>query len=138
MSDHSGSQEFKADGGKTRPTLVSIGFAKALRAVQATTDYGAVKYEAHSWKTVPNAIERYLEAAARHRQEREIRQGHFSEIMYDPQVILDADRESDLPHLAHEIFCLLAVLELSLDESGPDWQSLLEYNQPPLDHKVKA
>lgn len=129
-------QEFKADGGKTRPTLVNIGFAKALRAVQATTDYGAIKYEAHSWKQVDDGIKRYLEAAARHRQEREIRMGYYPDVMYEHHAILDSDRESDLPHLAHEVFCLLAVLELALDEYGLEWQDVLKFNQPPLDHKV--
>ncbi len=129
-------QEFKADGGKTRPTLVNIGFAKALRAVQATTDYGAIKYEAHSWKQVDNGIARYLEAAARHRQERELCQGHFPDEMNSSAVVLSTDEESGIPHLAHEIFCLLAVLELSLSESGVDWRSYLKFNQPPLDHKV--
>ena len=134
---YSNSQEFKADGGKTRPTLVSIGFAKALRVVQATTDYGAYKYEAHSWKKVPEGIERYTEAAARHRQEREIYMGHFPDAMYDNLTVLAADEESGIPHIAHEIFCLLAVLELALSEPNVDYRAYTHFNPPPLDHKVK-
>ena len=65
-------QQFKADGGKPRPDLLQIGMARALRMVQATMEYGAIKYEAHSWRNVDNGIERYLAAAERHRQEEEL------------------------------------------------------------------
>ena len=53
-------QQFKADGGKPRPDLLQVGMARALRMVQATMEYGAIKYEAHSWRNVDDGIARYL------------------------------------------------------------------------------
>lgn len=124
-------QRFKADGGKTRPALLQIGMQRALRIVQATTDYGAIKYEAHSWRGVPNGKERYLEAAERHRQERLLAQvdAKFS-------CLGNLDAESGLPHIAHEIFCLLAIMELELQEREDlNLEDICEFKQPPLDHK---
>jgi len=112
-------QEFKADAGKPNPTLLEQGCTKALMAVQATLDYGAIKYEAHSWKTVPDAMARYDAAARRHRIQR------------DSGRVVDA--ESGLAHLAHEIINNLFLLELMIeDDPACDW---LTFRQPPLDHK---
>lgn len=129
--DNAYSQLYKADGGKTRPALISIGFQRALRIVQATTDYGALKYEAHSWRKVPNAKERYLEAAERHRQERLLAQtgSEFNSLA-------SIDKESGLPHIAHEIFCLLAIMELELAEHPElSLEDICTFNLPPTDHK---
>ena len=124
-------QRFKADGGKTRPALLQIGMQRALRIVQATTDYGAIKYEPHSWRKVTGAAARYLEAAERHRQARLLVQKDER-----PQVLNTKDPESGLPHIAHEIFCLLALLELALDaEPYTDLEKLCRFNQPPQAHK---
>lgn len=130
-------QLYKADAGKTKPDLIALGFARALRVVQATTDYGSIKYEEHSWRTVPNAIPRYFRAAERHHQERMmIGQGQFI------PVLEGADAESGICHIAHEVFNLLALMELSIDEMiGQRSQEevieiLCAYKQPPTGHKL--
>jgi len=115
-------QEFKADGGKPNPVLLEQGCVNALRAVQATLDFGNIKYEAHSWKKVPGAIERYDAAARRHRILRDRGEIH--------------DDESWLPHLAHEIVNNLFLLELMMhDDPGRQW---LTFNpKPPQEHKTR-
>lgn len=124
-------QMFKADKGKTRPDLLQIGFARALRIVQATTDYGAEKYEAHSWRDVPNARERYQAAAERHRQQR-----HMYNFGKNGDTVMLRDHESGLPHIAHEIFCLLAMMELHLQENAEEAEEYCNFKQPPTAHKV--
>lgn len=127
-------QTFKADGGKQRLSLFEQGFPHAIAAVQATMDYGAEKYEAHSWRNV--SMQRYNDAARRHRNARDqvfARTGSFSAAQ------LSTDGESALLHLAHEAFCIMAQLETALIElhgSGVDWRSYLKYNKPPTAHKT--
>ena len=125
-------QQFKADGGKPRPDLLQIGMARALRMVQATMEYGASKYEAHSWRNVDNGIERYLAAAERHRQER-----HLLNLGYTTkeQILEAMDEESGLPHIAHEVFCLLAIMELAFYNQTDTLGEICEFNEPPQDHK---
>ena len=104
-------QEFKADGGKTQPDLLEQGFPRALRIVQATLDYGKKKYEAHSWQKVPDGLARYNSAARRHRQARDLEALPAD----DFHAVLEAtDEESGLPHIAHEVVCLLMMIELDL------------------------
>lgn len=119
-------QEFKADGGKSNPLLLEQGFPFALERVNATLDYGAIKYEAHSWRNVPNGIERYDAAARRHRRARD--KGEKN------------DHESYLNHRAHEIVCLLMAYELEIasyrNQLGVDVDADLRFNRnPPQDHK---
>lgn len=118
-------QEYKADGGKSNPLLLEQGFPNALEHVNATLDYGAIKYEAHSWRNVPDGINRYDAAARRHRRARD--KGE------------KADQESYLFHRAHEVVCLLMAFELELDQlkqSGINTELFLEFNRkPPQDHK---
>lgn len=129
MSD----QQFKADAGKARPDLLSLGMQRALRIVQATMEYGAIKYEAHSWRNVPNAQERYFAAAERHHQERLLLgQGQFLPILEG------CDPESKLPHIAHEIFNLLALIELELDENPDLLDKLIQFAPPPTSHKEQS
>ena len=125
------SQRYKADAGKTQPDLLQIGMQRAFRIVQATTDYGAQKYEAHSWRNVPNAKERYLKAAERHRQDRLLAQTDTNF-----NCLANLDIESGLPHIAHEVFCLLAIMELELAEH-PEYylEDICKFNEPPTDHK---
>lgn len=129
-------QTFKADAGKAMPDLLEGGFAKALRLVQATLEYGAVKYKAHSWRDVPNAMERYNRAGRRHRQERDLA-ANPKEDFY--AVLESCDDESGLPHIAHEIFNLLCMIELDFQECG-DPDAVLKIiidgvKQPPQEHK---
>ena len=112
-------QRFKADGGKPDPTLLEQGCTKALMVVQATLDYGKIKYEAHSWKNVHNGIARYDAAARRHRIQRDLGNSF--------------DAESGLAHLAHEIINNLFLLEMLIEaDPGCTWT---EFRQPPQDHK---
>lgn len=126
-------QLFKADAGKPMPDLLTLGMQRALRLVQATMEYGAQKYEEHSWRDVPNAEARYFRACARHNQERMMcmnGQGNARPILEG------ADSESGLPHIAHEVFNLLALMELQIAEMPYDvYQRMLKFNPPPLDHK---
>jgi len=112
-------QRYKADAGKPNPLLLEQGCCKALQVVQRTLDYGAIKYEAHSWRKVPDGANRYDAAARRHR------------IARDTGRHIDA--ESGLHHLAHEIICNLFLLELLIEaDPGVDW---LSFRDPPQDHK---
>jgi len=114
------SQEFKADAGKPNPTLMEKGVPRALAVVQSTLDYGNLKYEAHSWKKVPNAIERYDAAARRHRNLRDQGETH--------------DLESWIHHLGHEIINNLFLLELMIaDDPGGQWTTF--NRNPPQEHK---
>jgi hypothetical protein len=112
-------QEFKADNGKPRPTLLEVGCTRALMAVQATTDYGERKYTAHSWQNVPGGQQRYDDAARRHRIARDMGETH--------------DPESGLLHLAHEIINNLFLLELML-KSDPG-MTYTDFKVPPTEHK---
>ncbi len=116
------SQEFKADAGKPNPTLLEKGCPKAIAVVQATLDYGNLKYEAHSWKKVPDGVERYDAAARRHRNLRDQGETH--------------DVESWLPHIAHEIINNLFLLEMMIEaDPGCQWKTFNP--NPPQSHKEK-
>lgn len=117
MTADTESQKFKADASKAMPDLFELGFANAIRLAQATKEYGAQKYEAHSWRNVPNGLERYTRACARHRQER---QRDWRQMGLAGSIVNSADTESGLPHIAHEIFNLMAMLELALDNFAED------------------
>ena len=91
-------QQYKADAGKAQPDLLEMGFARALRLVQATLEYGALKYEAHSWRGVPGGKERYKAALIRHLL------AHSQGEKLDP--------ESGLPHLAHALCNAAFIYEL--------------------------
>lgn len=96
----------KYDGGKPRVGLVMAGFPNALLEVSKISTFGAQKYAAHSWKTVPNAYERYMDAKYRHMLAREA-----GEVV---------DAESQMLHLAHEAWNALATLELYLTQKSLD------------------
>lgn len=88
----------KLDNGKIKAGVLAD-FGKALEAVAIVGTYGANKYTRNGWKSVPNAVERYTDAKWRH-----LLAQH--EHMYD--------HESELMHLAHEAWNVLAALELTL------------------------
>jgi len=114
------SQRFKADAGKPDPTLLEKGCPHALAVVQATLDYGNIKYTAHSWKNVPDGMQRYDAAARRHRNKRDLGQQN--------------DDESWLDHLGHEIINNLFLLEMMIvADPGKTWT---KFNpNPPQEHK---
>lgn len=91
----------KLDAGKTplrRGALEQ--FPRALMAVADVSAYGAAKYTWGGWQTVPDGVQRYLDAGARHAALRAM-----GELI---------DKESGLSHLAQEAWNILAALELAL------------------------
>lgn len=85
----------KYDGDKPRMSLVP---PKAILEVAKVLTYGAKKYSAENWRKVPEAHQRYLDAALRH-----INQYHQGQII---------DNETGINHLAHAICSLLFIVEL--------------------------
>jgi hypothetical protein len=90
----------KDDHGKPPVGLVLESFPHAILDVAKVSGFGANKYTRGGWQTVENAEQRYLDAVGRHLL-----------AFYSGE---HADKESNLPHLAHAAWGLLAVLELSL------------------------
>jgi hypothetical protein len=88
----------KFDGDKPRMDLLLTGVPHALEEVAAILTFGSKKYEAHSWKTVPNASDRYLAALMRHLV------AHSKGEALDP--------ESGYSHLSHAACNALFILEL--------------------------
>lgn len=90
-------QAAKADHGKAR------GFRMlppdTLAELAEIYTYGCQKYERDSWRNVPDAVERYYDAMERHL-------GAFNK----GEVI---DPESGKRHLAHALWNLVAVCELT-------------------------
>ena len=108
------SQEFKADDNKLKPSLIFDGMPDALQYLFAVATYGAEKYEPHSWKRVD--VDRYIDAKWRH------------------AVSSGNDDESGLPHLAHELWGCLAILQSKID-SG-EIAKFSGFNAPPVAHKM--
>lgn len=86
----------KLDAGKPLAALL-MDFSQALRQVVDIGTYGAQKYSRGGWQHVPDAEQRYLDAAWRHM------------LAAGPE---GADRDTGFDHLAHAAWNLLAVLEL--------------------------
>lgn len=89
----------KLDAGKPNCDLVFGGFNRALLEVAKVGTFGAEKYTPNGWCEVPEGESRYRSAAFRH-------------LLAD--TIRDAD--SGLPHLAHAAWCVLAALQLEIEE----------------------
>ncbi len=92
------SNGMKYDGGKPRMDLLLSGCPQALTQVAEILTFGAAKYAAHSWQTVPQGDERYLAALLRHLT------AHAGGE--------DKDAESGMSHLAHAACNALFILEL--------------------------
>lgn len=107
----------KYDEGKNRLGLLMKDFANALHEAGLVTTFGANKYSDGGWKSVPNAESRYEDALARHYIAR--LRGQVN------------DTESKLPHLAHEAWNALALLELELKER--DKPKVTVADTPPRD-----
>lgn len=88
----------KYDGGKPRMDLLLSGCPNALEQVSEILTFGAQKYAAHSWQTVPQGEDRYLAALLRHLT------AHGKGEVNDP--------ESGMSHLAHAACNALFILEL--------------------------
>ncbi|WP_319802761.1 dATP/dGTP diphosphohydrolase domain-containing protein [Moraxella bovoculi] len=83
----------KHDQNKPRFSLIPH---KALWQVVEVLEFGANKYGADNWRHVPNARERYFNAAHR----------HLNAWWAGEKV----DSESGLPHLAHAVCCLMFLM----------------------------
>lgn len=87
----------KLDAGKARAWLCLGAFSRALARVAEVGTYGANKYTPNGWQSVPNAQDRYMDAAMRHLLK---------------SATEELDPETGLPHLSHAAWNLLAVQEL--------------------------
>lgn len=104
----------KHDDGK--PMLHLIPSEPLLAVAEVLTD-GAHKYPAaHNWATVPNARERYYNAALRHLLARS---------MGEP-----LDEDSGSPHIAHAIANLLFFLHFDLQDFGDGWPAPMPEPHP--------
>lgn len=86
-------QGHKTDAGKLRLSLLPW---RAVGQIVQVLEFGAAKYEPNNWKHVPNARQRYFDAAMRHLL-----------AWWDGERL---DTESGLPHLAHAGCCILFLL----------------------------
>ena len=83
----------KNDSGKPRWSLLPMG---SIEKVIRVLEYGADKYEVDNWKRVPDAKQRYLDAAFRHLAA--IASGEW------------IDAESGHSHAAHACCCCLFLI----------------------------
>ena len=90
----------KFDQDKPQWTLVPF---KALDEVVKVLTIGARKYAPDNWKKVPNARQRYIDAAFR----------HMSAYAAGEKL----DDETGKSHLAHAMCCLLFLLAFDLDKT---------------------
>jgi hypothetical protein len=96
--------------GKIAIELFDHGFPNAIMAVGEVMTWAAEHkgYKPHDWKNLPNAETAFDAAGSRHRIKRHIQSGRG----LTPE--FRTDEESDLLHLAHEAFNVLAQLELTI------------------------
>lgn len=92
----------KLDAGKNRLGLVVGGFSRALKAVGEVGTFGAGKYTANGWMSVPNGVERYTDAMYRH--------------LLDEAAGETTDPQTGIAHAAHAAWNALARLDLMLRE----------------------
>jgi hypothetical protein len=85
----------KADAGKPRFDLIP---PYAMLCLAQIYEYGTRKYEADSWRKVPDALRRYERAA----------QSHYNAWKRGEKL----DAESGLPHLWHYLWNCVAMVEL--------------------------
>lgn len=107
----------KNDAGKVRPSLVINGFPRALWELSRVATYGASKYTDGGWQHVQNAHSRYQDAQLRHAL---------------LGTVQGADKDTGIPHLAHEAWNALARLEMALRDRDPS-ESFLDaptYTKP--------
>ncbi len=107
----------KHDSGKLLFGCLTQGLAPVLKGVAAVLTYGAQKYKRNSWQNVPNARERYMDAADRHLNE------------YNMQY--ENDEESGLPHIFHAICNLMFVAYFDLQERTGARGCPYEFKKPP-------
>lgn len=86
-------------------TMLTVQFPKAIQAIAKATLFGHNKYKETdkdwlNYKRVPGGSKTYANSAARHRMNRN-----------------GLDSESSLPHIIHEVWNSLAMLELWIEEN---------------------
>lgn len=89
----------KDDKNKMRFSLLIQGMPKGIKSIVEVLEYGAIKYEPHSWQKVPKGLERYQDALYRH-------------VNNEDGGLLAKDPESGLMHIAHIACNALFILEL--------------------------
>lgn len=94
----------KLDAGKA-PIMRGVleYFPLALIEVARVSEHGAKKYSWQGWRTVPDGIDRYGDALARH-------------LLAQADDAHSEDQDSKLLHAAHAAWNALARLELIMDE----------------------
>jgi hypothetical protein len=95
----------KLDMGKVRPWLCIAGFSRALEEVSKVTTLGAQKYTPNGWSSVPDGVERYMDAFGRHM----LAEGRG-------EVFDEGINGTGCRHKAQMVWNLLASLELELRE----------------------
>lgn len=98
----------KHDQGKLRWSLFPW---DALQAIGAVLEHGAKKYGPSNWEHVPEARERYFNAALRH-----LVAWHQGE---------DYDEESGQLHLAHAAACVIFLLAFALRKKANESEEFL-------------
>ncbi len=94
----------KHDGGKNMLGLLIAGMPEVIYHLGTVLTFGAKKYKADSWKTVPSGKDRYLDAAYRH-----LIAWHSGE---------KSDSESGIHHIFHAIINLMFVAWFELKEGN--------------------
>ena len=96
--------------GKVQMDLFDSGFPNAINEVAKVMTWAAENkgYKPHDWKWLPNAETEFSAAASRHRVK-----GFIQKAEGTP-AIERTDEESNIVHLAHAAFNVLAELELVL------------------------
>ncbi|WP_334166789.1 dATP/dGTP diphosphohydrolase domain-containing protein [Achromobacter mucicolens] len=97
----------KHDAGKPRWSLLRFGMARAMAGIVDVLTFGAAKYDDHSWRSVPEGIDRYWSAMERHMNE---------VALHGP---LARDEESGLLHIDHINTNGLFLAELLRDVKEP-------------------
>lgn len=90
----------KLDNGKPRVWLCLSGFSRAVDEVAKVTTVGAKKYTPSGWVSVPDGVNRYMDAFGRHMLK-----------LGSGEVV---DRDTQCLHKAQMVWNLLASLELEL------------------------
>lgn len=89
----------KFDQGKNRLSLIPV---KCLNAIMHVLEFGALKYEVDNWQKVPDASNRYYDAAIRH--------------LFAWREGESIDPESGHYHLAHAACCVIFMLWFDLSK----------------------
>lgn len=112
----------KHDQGKLLFGCFTKGLAPVIKGVVAVLTYGAMKYKRDSWKQVPNARERYMDAFDRHMSD------------YNLGIKRDYgdgkdDKGSNLPVLFHAICDLMFVAWFEINENFVK-EDIYTFNKP--------